>query len=154
MSPKTELLHRVRADLRQQLERLKAAAREAHAAATDPGSRAEGKYDTRSLEASYLAAGQARQVDELAAACERLEAFEARDFEISDAIECGAMVEADRDGETEWFLLLPAGGGHEVDHDGRTLTLLGPDSPLYRSLIGCTLGDLIDETGHMIMEVS
>jgi uncharacterized protein (DUF2345 family) len=65
MSPKSALLERIRVELRSQFERLAQAAREAHAAATDPGSKAESKYDTRSLEASYLATGQAKQVEEL-----------------------------------------------------------------------------------------
>ena len=48
---KSQLLTRIRAELRARLDRLSRAAFEAHAAATDPGSKAEGKYDTRSLEA-------------------------------------------------------------------------------------------------------
>ena len=61
MSPKAALLDRIRKHLSDRLDRLSQAARDAHAAATDPGSKAESKYDTRSLEASYLAmAGMAR----------------------------------------------------------------------------------------------
>jgi len=75
MSSKSALLERIRAELRARFERLAAAAREAHAAATDPGSKAESKYDTRNLEASYLATGQARQVEELAAAIRIFETF-------------------------------------------------------------------------------
>ena len=36
-------------------------AREAHAEATHEQNKAENKYDTRAIEASYLAEGQARQ---------------------------------------------------------------------------------------------
>lgn len=56
---KSELLELIRAELRARLDRLAKAAMDAHAAATDPGSKAESKYDTRSLEESYLATGQA-----------------------------------------------------------------------------------------------
>ena len=61
---KSGLLSLIIAELGGRLSRLSKAAIEAHAAATDPGSKAEGKYDTRSLEASYLATGQARQVED------------------------------------------------------------------------------------------
>ena len=63
---KDRLLDAIRAELRARFDRLTRAAKDAHAAATDPGSKAESKYDTRSLEASYLAAGQARQLEDLA----------------------------------------------------------------------------------------
>ncbi|MCH7227251.1 transcription elongation factor GreAB [Haloferula sp. A504] len=153
MGAKSKLLDLVRQELRKHLERLSEAAQEAHAAATDPDSRAEGKYDTRSLEASYLAEGQARQVEGLAEAIRQLGSFEAHDLDLTEPIVCGALVETERDGETEWFLLLPAGGGHEVEHEGRTVTLLGPESPLYRNLIGKTLGDSVGETGMTVTEI-
>jgi hypothetical protein len=83
---KAELLEKIRTQLRASLERLSKAAMDAHAAATDPGSKAEGKYDTRSLEASYLAAGQARQVDELAEAVRTFDAFTLPEFSMDAPI--------------------------------------------------------------------
>nr|MCU0749472.1 hypothetical protein [Akkermansiaceae bacterium] len=92
---KTALLEQIRTELRSRLERLSRAAMEAHAAATDPGSKAEGKYDTRSLEASYLAVGQAKQVDELAEAVRIFDALVLPDFDMDDRIDAGALVEAE-----------------------------------------------------------
>lgn len=77
-------LEKIRSELRTRLGRLVRTAQETHAAATDPGSKAEGKYDTRSLTASYLAAGQARQVDELAAAVRVFENLTLPDFAMED----------------------------------------------------------------------
>lgn len=154
MSRKARLLDAVRAEVRRQLDRLRAAAAEAHAAATDPDAKAESKYDTRSLEASYLASGQARQVDALAAGLERLESFDAPDFDLADPVAAGALVETDLDGESEWFLLLPAGGGLSLEHDGLEITLLAPDSRLYQNLLGNNLGDSLEDTGHLITEIA
>jgi hypothetical protein len=112
---KERLLDAIRAELRSRFDRLTRAAKEAHAAATDPGSKAEGKYDTRSLEASYLAAGQARQVDELAQDITAFDSITFRDFTADDEIEAGALVEVDLDGDSSWFLLAPAAGGLEVE---------------------------------------
>ena len=141
---KSELLTRIRTELRANLDRLSKAAFEAHAAATDPGSKAEGKYDTRSLEASYLAAGQARQVDELAESVRVFETLSLPDFAFDDAVDAGALVEVELNGETQFFLLVPASGGLVIVHEGREVTLLTPDSALYRKLLEMRAGDSLD----------
>ena len=117
---------------------------DAHAAATDPGSKAEGKYDTRSLEASYLAVGQARQVDELAEAVRIFDGLALPDFGANDPIDAGALVEVELAGEVSWFLLVPASGGLEVSHEGREITLLTPASTLYQKLVGLAVGDALE----------
>ena len=151
---KTALLEEIRAELRAQLERLTKAAMEAHAAATDPGSKAEGKYDTRSLEASYLAAGQARQVDELAEAVRIFEALTLPDFNMDSPIDAGALVEVELAGEALFFLLVPTSGGLIVSHDDREITLLTPASGLYRKLLGLRIGDSLDEPALTVTEVA
>jgi len=151
---KSDILTQIRAELRARLDRLSRAAFEAHAAATDPGSKAEGKYDTRSLEASYLAAGQARQVDELAESVRIFEALTLPDFEMDDAIDAGALVEVELNGETTFFLLVPASGGLDIVHEGRVITLLTPDSALYRKLLGMSVGEELDAPALRVTEVS
>lgn len=151
---KAELLGNVRVELRDRLQRLAKAAWDAHAAATDPGSKAEGKYDTRSLEASYLAAGQSRQVDELAEAVRIFEAFSPPDFTMEDAIGMGALVEADMGGETSFLLLVPAAGGLVLEMDGQEVTLLTPASTLYQNLLGKKAGDFLEEFELLVLEVS
>ena len=153
-SVKFQLLEQIRAELRAQLERLSKAAIEAHAAATDPGSKAEGKYDTRSLEASYLAAGQARQVDELAEAVRIFETLVLPVFGMEDAIDAGALVEVDLAGETAFFLLVPASGGLVIPHEAWEITLLTPASGLYRKLLGMRPGDSIDQPALVVIAVS
>jgi len=151
---KSLLLEHIRTELRTRLERLSKAAFEAHAAATDPGSKAEGKYDTRSLEASYLAAGQARQVDELAESVRIFETLALPDFEMDDAIDAGALVEADLNGETTCFLLVPASGGMVIEHQGQEITLLTPESALYRKLLGMRVGESLDLPQLRVTQVS
>lgn len=153
MSFKAKLLKHIRSELGLQLERLTLAARDAHAAATDPDAKAESKYDTRSLEASYLASGQARQVDEMAAAIRLLETFEPPDFDITDSIAAGALVELTLEDETQHFLLAPSSGGFTVSYDGLEVTLLTPSSRLYQSLLGTSVGSTLDETRHIVTEI-
>ena len=150
---KSALLEKIRAALRARLARLAQAAMDAHAAATDPGSKAEGKYDTRSLEASYLAVGQARQVEEIAEAVRAFDAFNPPDYAIDDAIAIGALVEVDMGGESHHFLLAPAAGGMVVEIDGLEVTLLTPESPLYRKLLGKKTGDFVADAELMVLDV-
>ena len=150
---KSELLEKTRHQLKVRLDRLAKAASDAHAAATDPDSKAEGKYDTRSLEASYLAAGQAKQADEFAAAVRAFDAWTPPPFDIDSPIALGALVEVDIRGETGHFLLAPAGGGMVVDVNGLEITLLTPASSLYQNLLGRRTGDMLDDPELMILEV-
>lgn len=151
---KPQLLEAIRTELKARFERLAKAAMDAHAAATDPGSKAEGKYDTRSLEASYLAAGQAKQVDELAETVRIFEAFTLPDFAMDEPIAMGALVEVDIRGETSNFLLAPAAGGMVIEMDGIEITLLTPASTLYQNLLGRQVGDSVEGVGLFVMEVS
>jgi hypothetical protein len=150
---KSELLAQVRTELRDKLDRLTRAAMDAHAAATDPGSKAEGKYDTRSLEASYLAAGQARQVDELAEAVRIFESFAPRDFAFDERIDAGALVEADVNGKSAGYLLVPTAGGLVVSLQDMEVTLLTPASKLYRKLLGLGVGDTLDDPEMTITDL-
>lgn len=143
---KADLLEIIRAELRSQLDRLTRAAAAAHAAATDPGSKAESKYDTRSLEESYLATGQARQVKELAASLQAFDNVKSRDYAPGDEIDSGALVKTKRKGEKKlsYFFLAPSAGGLEVMLGKKEVTLLSPESPLYQNLLGKTVGDLLE----------
>ncbi len=151
---KSALLNKIRFELRARMERLAKAAMEAHSAATDPGSKAEGKYDTRSLEASYLAAGQARQVDELAEAVRIFEALALAEFAMDDPVEVGALVEVELHGDICHLFLVPAAGGMIIEDQGREITLLTPDSDLYRKLVGMRAGESLDEPGLLVIEVA
>lgn len=154
---KEELIASISKELRSRLERLSKAAMDAHAAATDPGSRAESKYDTRSLEESYLASGQAKQVRELMGVLRVFENLRLRDFSPDEEIDAGALVEARSAGSravSAFFLLAPASGGLEVVHEGREITLLSPESPLYEKLLGKRVGDALDAPPMKVVGLS
>jgi hypothetical protein len=150
---KDRIVNEARRVLRERLERLAKAAIEAHAAATDPGSKAEGKYDTRSLEASYLATGQARQVEDLADTVRVFDQWEPRDFEPDEAIGAGALVQVEVGAEELWFLLAPAAGGSEISVEGMEVTMLAPASGLYQSLLGKRVGDILRDGQATVLEV-
>src|ERR1041384_8656274 len=95
---KTNLLARIVEALHNNLAILDKAARAAHAEATHESSKAENKYDTRGLEAAYLAGGQARQAREILEAIELYEKLPARAFVPGDFIDLTAFVTLEADG--------------------------------------------------------
>jgi hypothetical protein len=105
------------------------------------------------LEASYLAAGQARQLEDLARDLGLFDAVTLPAFAIDDPVDAGALVEADLHGESTWFLLAPAAGGLEIKHDGLEITLLTPESALYQKLLGLRVGDHLDDPPLFLSEV-
>ncbi|MEM1296366.1 MAG: transcription elongation factor GreAB [Verrucomicrobiota bacterium] len=154
MSEKQEVLAKVEAQIRAQYERMAAAVQSSVEYATDQDSKAESKYDTRGLEASYLAAGQAEQVEELSEALQMFETWDLPDLEEDSAIEVGALVEADAEGELVFYLIATKGGGVVCEHEGCDLTVLTPDSPLGAKLLGMRAGDLIEKPAITIFTVS
>ena len=120
---------------------LLAAAEDARQAATHEESKAEDKYDTRGLEASYLAAGQARQTAEVAAALQEFAGMFLKKFPDGEPIDLTALVELEMKKERMFYFIGPASGGLEVEHDGHTVLILTPQSPLGQQLIGKKKGD-------------
>ena len=153
MNDKKEILEKIIANLRLEYAALTKALADSSAAATDPDSKAEGKYDTRSLEMSYLASGQARQAESLEQAIDQLESWTIREFSVTDRVASGALVEVEREGVWENYFLLPAGGGVTVEHEGQSVTVLTSESPLFELLDGARMGEPL-EGGVSVSEIS
>src|SRR3954469_20397221 len=133
---KSALIKKITSSLAENLELLQKAARASHAEATHESSKAENKYDTRGLEAAYLAGGQARQVREIMEAIEQFEALPTRNFGPADDIDLSALVELETDGSRGWYFIGPKSGGLEVRLSGKEVLVITPQSPLGRDLIG------------------
>ena len=149
------LVSQIIAQLDAELSRYGKAARAAHAEATDEHSRAENKYDTRGLEASYLAHGQSRQVLETEQARERYAALPMRAFEPDEPIGVGAAVELESGGERLWYFLGPAAGGTEAACENEEVFVVTPSSPLGQLLVGKRRGEMIrlGRATHRIVQV-
>ena len=91
--------------------------------------------DTTGLEASYLASGYAAQCNALAKQIEELKGLEIEDF-TGQEIDIGALVDVEMDGETDCYLLLHCGGGSDITVDGKRITVITPESPVGKALMG------------------
>ncbi|MDB6112143.1 MAG: GreA/GreB family elongation factor [Pedosphaera sp.] len=137
---KARLLTQIVASLTENLGLLEKAARASHAEATHESSRAESKYDTRGLEAAYLAGGQARQAKEILDSIKLYEVMPLKDFAPDEPIDLTALVELDTDGTRATFFIGPKSGGLEIEDQGREIMLITPQSPLGQNLMGKTMG--------------
>ena len=134
------------------------AARAAHTAtleaATHEEARAENDKDTRGLEQSYLARGQAQRVEELAAELAAVEQMSLRAYGDDDAIAAGALVAASAGASEHRYFIAPGGAGEILAGGVQVVT---PRSPLGRALCGRRAGDETEvhvPSGKRTLEVS
>jgi transcription elongation GreA/GreB family factor len=138
--PKEPILRQIIAHLNESLSALEKAARASHAEATHESSKAENKYDTRGLEAAYLAGGQARQAKALQDSIALYEKMALRQFAPGEAVDLGALVELKADGVRSLYFIGPRNGGLEIRHQRKEIMVITPESPLGRSLAGKAQG--------------
>jgi transcription elongation GreA/GreB family factor len=133
---RAELVSLVAADL--------AAAERAHRATTEGATHEEAKpendKDTRALEQSYLARGQARRIEEMRAGLASLERMRLVELGEEAVGALGAVVELEAEtGDTTTVFVAPFGGGTKVASG--TIQVVTPQSPLGRAVLGKRTGD-------------
>lgn len=136
---RSSILRQLEADLALQTQ----AALTSRDEATSEESKAQNKYDTRGQEAAYLAEGQARLVAEIHESIALYAALPLPAFAATDPIALGAVVTLSGTDQTQRCFIGPRAGGLELTHEGRTLLVLTPASPLGRMLLGRRVGDSV-----------
>ena len=137
---KKQILKKITASLSESRAVLEKAARASHAEATHESSKADNKYDTRGLEAAYLAGGQARQVKELSESIKMYESLATKDFASDEPIDLTALVELESDGVRSVYFIGPKNGGLEIKVGRKEITVITPQSPLGQDLMDKTAG--------------
>ena len=140
---KRALIKKIIDRLAEELEVYFRAARASRTEATHEQSKAENKYDTRGLEASYLARGQSKQAAEIQGAIAAFEKLETRKFGEADPVDVGAFVELEVNGEKAAYFIGPRAGGTEIIHDRREVLVITPESPLGQQLMGKKQGQVM-----------
>ena len=150
---KKDVISSLRTQLGQKIAVLKSALAESSESASGNETKSEGKYDTRAIEASYLAEAQAEQLALAEESLGLFKRFEAPPFDLNDEIGAGALVEVDQDGEICFYLLAPTAGGLMTEYLGCDLTVITPDSRLYQALSESKFGDTLDQPPLTILGV-
>ncbi len=142
---KKQIISDILGYLEQELLATKIAANNAHLAATDDQSVAETQYDTLAIEASYLAEGQSRRVEEIQQAKNEIKRLAIRNFEEDEAVSLGALVQLSKDHcRNQWFFIATVAGGFRGVLGEQHYTVITPSSPMAKVLIGKYLDDEVE----------
>ncbi len=140
---KALLLKNMIQQLEEDLKTLRAAARATHEAATHEESKPENKYDTRALEAGYLAGAQAQRVAEVEEAIHFCKSLKLRSFGLEDPIQVSALVKLQSEDKLQHVLLMPKGAGMALFFEGLEIKVITGQSPFGRALTGQEVGQII-----------
>lgn len=150
---KAALLQKIQTELQTQFEVLKAAALKTYEDATHEESKPENEYDTRGLEASYLAGAQGKRLAEIEEVFAVFKFLKLRELTADDQIQLSAIIEVKHNGKTLHIFLVPKGGGMTVAHEGLNIQVVASSSPLGESLLGLYVDDTaIVESGSRTLE--
>lgn len=119
----------------------KEGADKAHAAATDKEAIAENKYDTRGLEASYLAHGQQERMAQCLEDNALFDALYIKRESSPSQVALGAVVTLAKDDVIRYVLIGPSAGGIKLECSGIEVLVITPQSPLGALLMGKELDD-------------
>ena len=103
------------------------------AGVTHEDAKPENDKDTRALEQSYLARGQAARVEELRMGLGQARSVAGKRYAVDAPIALGALVGVEEDDRSLMLLLAPARGGTKLSGGVQVVT---PGSPLGRALLG------------------
>ena len=122
-----------------ELEGMESVAEASRDEATNSETKAEGKYDTRATEASYLARGQAWRIIELRKFATWLSTDQSTCGLTESIVQVGALV-CVKGTRTEYLYVSPVGGG-KATVDEHVVRAISPSSPLGKAMMELEVGD-------------
>ncbi len=150
---KKKLIAYITGQITEELAAITQAAKNTYDIATHEDNKAENKYDTRGLEASYLAGAQAKRVAQMKDVLVLFENLPIKDFTEKNKISTTALVQVGLQDKFSFVLIMPNGGGQRVTFEGNSVQVITPDSPLGRALLGKEVGDSLQiEAGHQLRQ--
>ncbi len=141
---KKQIIAAIIKKLTEELNVTLASATAAHEAATGEDSRAENQYDTRGLEAGYLAEAQMKRAAQYEQQIAAYNAMLGSASVTSTTVDTGALVELKQGARSSCYFVVGGAGGITVEHEGRTINVITLQSPLADALLGHKAGDIVD----------
>lgn len=135
---KQQLLNELLGKMKEELHDLEEAAKANKDFATDQEFKAESKYDTRSLEASYLASAEAKRVEDLKLEIQMLEEI---DLRATEEVSIGSLVELKHQDQVRSYFLIPTAGGTMLKMGEKAVLVVSVFSPLGAEILGLKVGD-------------
>lgn len=141
---KEEILKELIERAKVELQTIEASAKAQHDYATDTDIKSEGKYDTRAIEASYLAEAEAKRVEELRLEIQILEEVDVNASQKLGEISIGALVELLHRDQRRFYFLIPTAGGTLLDVQGTPVLVVSVFSPIGDAMLGLKVGDVFE----------
>ena len=141
---KRKLLNLVIDEVKLRFDALAKSALDAKDAATNEESKAENKYDTRGLEASYLAGAQAERSEKMKESLFHLQKIQDEDLKSSQQVALLSLVTlVDEDGAVKNLFIIPVQGGIKIELDNTTVQTITLSSPIGSLILGKKVEDEI-----------
>lgn len=139
---KTRLLELLTSDTKIRLEGAKESYLSALEHSRSDDMKSEGKYDTRAIEAGYLASAKKQRVDELQSELYALEKLSSglSVTAPSKKIALGSLVLLESDEGRRWNFICPC-SGPSVAIEGKNFFIVSVTSPLAKEMLGLEEGD-------------
>jgi len=142
---KQEVLQLIVEKLTIDLDIAQRAAQTAYETATHEENIAENKYDTLGLEASYLAAGQAKRVEEIRQSLVLYQKLSLMPFNEDKGIQPGDLITLENPLGIEQHLFLgPDAAGLKIQYAELIVTVITSRAPLGQTLLGKLPGDELE----------
>ena len=138
MIDKNLILEKLIENLRRELVEVENAAKSTKDLVTADDLKSEGKYDTRAIEASYLASAQLKRVEEIKTDIQMLEEIE---LVKSHKIQMGSLVLLEYNGAKRYYFLTSTSGGTILTIDGNSILVISVFSPLGNEALGLQRGE-------------
>jgi transcription elongation GreA/GreB family factor len=104
--------------------------------------KSEGKYDTRAIEASYMAGAQSARVEEL-----KLDLQMIKELEVNHTpkhIELGALVLLEQNDRDIWYFISSALGGTMLNIDNKIILVISVFSPVGSEALNLSVNDTFE----------
>lgn len=138
---KRQILDELIGKMKAEMHELEAAAKSNKDFATDQEFKAESKYDTRALEASYLASAEARRVEDLKLEIQMLEEVDLNLSAKSQEVCIGSLVNLRHKDQDRSYFVIPTSGGTLVKVEDKAVLVVSVFSPLGDAVLGLKEGE-------------
>lgn len=128
--------------LNTELKELEGAAKSARDLATSSESKSEGKYDTRAIEASYLAGAQSKRVEEIKMDIQMLEDLDVTG--VSSKLQLGSLALINCNGQERFYFLSSTSGGSMLMIDNHPILVISVFSPIGDAALGLGVGETFE----------
>jgi anti-sigma28 factor (negative regulator of flagellin synthesis) len=126
--------------LNTELKEVESAAKSTRDLATSSELKSEGKYDTRAIEASYLAGAQNKRVEEIKLDIQMLEDL-SEQIEGSTKLQLGSLGLIRCNGQERLYFLSSTSGGSMLMIDNQPILVISVFSPIGDAALGLSAGE-------------